>query len=123
MVNRSDPDHEPCREVWSKFRGELVTVEGVLVEACYLLRRAPGGVQAVVEMVNAVSACFVGPSMSRFLRTAQLVEKYQDVPMDWVDGSLVAVAEELSVNEILTLDRRGFEVYRIKGKGRFALRP
>mgnify|MGYP003519719854 CR=1 FL=1 len=36
--------------------------------------------------------------------------------MDYADATLVLLAEALNVNEILTLDRRGFSAYRIKRK-------
>ena len=49
------------------------------------------------------------------------MEKYADLPMDYPDATLVLLAERLEVFDVLTLDRRGFKVYRsTKGK-RFAL--
>ena len=45
------------------------------------------------------------------------MSKYSDTPMDFADATLVLLAEELGVAEILTLDRRGFTAYRTrKGK-------
>jgi hypothetical protein len=51
------------------------------------------------------------------------MERYSNVPMDLVDAMLVATAEEMGVEEILTLDRRGFETYRIGGRRRFEILP
>ena len=51
------------------------------------------------------------------------MDKYHDVPMDFVDGQLVAVAEERNVRAVLTLDRRGFETYRANGRDRFQILP
>lgn len=36
------------------------------------------------------------------------MEKYEDISMDFADATLVFLAEEIDVIEILTLDRRGF---------------
>lgn len=40
------------------------------------------------------------------------MEKYADLPMDYADATLVLLAERLGVFDVLTLDRRGFTVYR-----------
>jgi predicted nucleic acid-binding protein len=49
--------------------------------------------------------------------------QYEDIPMDFADATLVALAEESKIRDIFTLDRRGFEVYRIGGRGTFRLLP
>ncbi len=48
----------------------------------------------------------------RMRAAAGLMERYRNVPMDLVDALLVLAAQELSIREVLTLDRRGFSVYR-----------
>jgi predicted nucleic acid-binding protein len=51
------------------------------------------------------------------------MEKYHDVPMDLADATLVVLAEETNIREVLTLDRRGFDVYRINGRTPFTVFP
>ena len=41
--------------------------------------------------------------------------------MDFADATLVLLAEQLDVHEILTLDRRGFAVYRTRQGRHFQL--
>lgn len=123
LVNAADPDHERCREVWARFRGRVYTVEGVLVEATHLLRRAPAGARSAVGLVIAADATIVAPSHDRLRRAVELMSKYGDVPMDLVDALLVVAAEEEGIDEILTLDRRGFNVYRIAGRTPFRVLP
>jgi predicted nucleic acid-binding protein len=48
-------------------------------------------------------------------RTATLMDKYGDVPMDLADASLVAAAESLSHRRIFTLDRH-FHIYRLANR-------
>ncbi len=48
----------------------------------------------------------------------QLMEQYQDVPMDLADSSLVAAAEMLGIRRIFTLDS-DFYIYRLHGKDAF----
>jgi predicted nucleic acid-binding protein len=51
------------------------------------------------------------------------MDKYKDVPMDFVDALLVSLAEERGIRDVLTLDRRGFETYRAHGRERFRIFP
>lgn len=43
---------------------------------------------------------------------AALMEKYENVPMDLADASLIAVAESRSLNRIFTVDS-DFNIYRL----------
>jgi predicted nucleic acid-binding protein len=55
-------------------------------------------------------------------RTRALMTKYRDTPMDLADASLVAVAEELDISRMFTLDR-DFQIYRWKGRRKFEVVP
>jgi hypothetical protein len=46
-------------------------------------------------------------------RAFELMELYADRPMDLADASLITAAHALSTRKIFTLDREGFETYRI----------
>ncbi len=43
-----------------------------------------------------------------------LMKKYEGLPMDLADASLVLLAEELERGNILSTDRRNFNTYRWK---------
>jgi predicted nucleic acid-binding protein len=51
------------------------------------------------------------------------MKKYQDLPMDFADATLVALGEELDSNKVFTLDHRGFSVFRLNGKRPFEILP
>lgn len=57
-----------------------------------------------------------------WLRIAELVARYDDLPLGTVDASVVAAAERLDVGAIATFDRRHFSVVRPAG-GPFTLLP
>ncbi|MGO8995167.1 MAG: type II toxin-antitoxin system VapC family toxin [Polyangiaceae bacterium] len=123
LVNAKDPDHVRCAEVWGGLRARVVTVEGVLIEAAHLLRRTRGGQAAAMSLGVAVEAEIVPLDAARLDRAAALMSRYRDAPMDLVDALLVVSAEQLSITEVLTLDRRGFGAYRI-GRGKtFSILP
>jgi uncharacterized protein len=68
-------------------------------------------------------ATLIPQSMGSLSRASALIEKYAAIPMDFADATLVSLAEEIDVIEILTLDQRGFGAYRIRGKTAFKIWP
>ena len=51
-------------------------------------------------------------SAADWLRIAELVGTYRDLPLGSVDASVVAAAERRGITQIATLDRRHFTVVR-----------
>ena len=123
LVNRFDPDHQRCAAVWEPLRGEVLTVEGALVEAAWMLRKVPAGPRTAIELVLAAGVTVVGATEARLRRALSLMERYDNVPMDLVDAQLVALGEESQTRQVLTLDRRGFRTYRGRGLKAFELLP
>ena len=123
LVNAADPDHTRCVTVWREVRAQLVSVEGVLVEATHLLRRARGGPAAALNLVLDAGTRIIPPTEARLRRAAALIEKFRDIPMDLVDALLVVAAEELEITDILSLDGRGFRAYRVGGRRSFQMFP
>ncbi len=58
-----------------------------------------------------------------WLRMAELVSRYRDLPLGAVDASVVAAAERLDVTEVATIDRRHFSVVRPDHVPSFELLP
>lgn len=58
-----------------------------------------------------------------WLRIAELVSRYRDLPLGTVDASVVAVGERLKVTQIATLDRRDFSIVRPNHVSGFDLLP
>lgn len=62
------------------------------------------------------------PAPGEWERMWDLMEKYQDLPMDLADASLVTAAERLGTNRVFTTDRH-FHAYRIEGRHAFEVVP
>ena len=58
-----------------------------------------------------------------WLRIAELVSQYRDLPLGSVDASVVATAERLDITQIATLDRRHFSIVRPTHAPSFELIP
>lgn len=50
----------------------------------------------------------------------QIMQKYQDLPADLADASLIILAEELGHGDILSTDMRDFATYRWKSQKPFS---
>lgn len=56
-------------------------------------------------------------------RIAELVDRYDDLPLGTTDASVIALAERLGVDEIATLDHRHFRVVAPNHAKAFRLLP
>jgi len=64
-----------------------------------------------------------GLTIEDFRRSIQLIETYSDINIDFVDASLVAIAERLKIQRILTTDRKHFSLIRPRHLRSFDLLP
>ena len=91
-------------------------------EAMYFLAEVPHGPTLLAEFVAESGLEILDFSDAEELAdAARRMEKYADLPMDYADATLILLAERFGVFEVLTLDRRGFGVYRSSTGKRFTL--
>ena len=97
----------------------------VVAEVAYLLgtRLGPGPeIRFLGDLAS--GALGVEPVLpGDWLRIAELVGRYHDLPLGTVDASVVATAERLRATAIATLDRRDFRVVRPAHVTAFTLLP
>ena len=124
LIDADEPDHEACRSALKGLVLPLVTTWPAFTEAMYLLSRAggPRGREALWRLVSTGRLVLADLSAAAVERSAWLMAKYADLPMDLADATLVALAEERGQRRIFTLDSN-FRVYRINGRGRFETLP
>ncbi len=124
IIDRGEPDHRICVEALSSLTGPMLTTWPALTEAIYLLGRAGGwpAQEALWKLLARDDLQLVDLDQSLLRRTRALMKKYVDVPMDLADATLVAAAEKLKLNRILTLDS-DFQIYRLAGRRYFEVIP
>ena len=123
LLDRSQTHHLTCRRAFADWTGPLVSTEAVLTEAIHLLAGVHGGRAACVDFFLSGGALLVPSSMTSLQRVRKLLDKYADLPMDFADATLVALADELDCTSVLTTDRADFSVYRVKGRKPFRIVP
>lgn len=123
FLDRSERNHERCLEFIKEFKGRLFTTEAVLTEVMYLLGPAFTNQKPALDFILLGGAELVPLSPQLLKRSAALMAKYADSPMDFADATLVALAEERGISSIVTLDRKDFSVYRIGARKGFTIHP
>jgi predicted nucleic acid-binding protein len=123
LLDRSPTHHQKCRRAFAEWTGPVVSTEAVLTEATHLLAGVRGGRVACVDFFLSGGALLVPSTATSLQRIRKLLEKYADLPMDFADATLVALAEELDCTSVFTTDRTDFAVYRLKGRKPFRLVP
>ena len=123
LLDKSEKNHERCIAFLKDFKGKLFTTEPVLTETLYLLGLSIKAQRLCIDFILKGGATLIPQSMESLSRASALMEKYEDIPMDFADATLVSLAEEIDVVEILTLDLRGFGTYRVRGKTAFKIWP
>ncbi|MBI2535879.1 MAG: PIN domain-containing protein [Gemmatimonadetes bacterium] len=121
-LDARDPVHATVAQRWDGFTGHLATTSAVITEGMHFvaeLREGPLHLAALVADSGMEVYDLTQPP--ELHEAARLMEKYADTPMDFADATLVLLAEALGIDDVFTLDYRGFSVYRTR-QGR-ALRP
>ncbi|MDP8922490.1 MAG: PIN domain-containing protein [Chloroflexota bacterium] len=124
-VDASDRHHAVCLELLETHPGPLIVPHLVITEVVYFIGTRLGA-RAEVEFLGdlARGAFRVEPVRTAdWVRIAELVWTYRDLPLGTVDASVVATAERLGVTDIATVDRRHFTVVQPAGIAAFDLLP
>jgi len=113
-IDRDDRHHAASLYLLETHPGPLVVPTLVITEVAYLLGTRLG-VEPEVRFLGDLAAgnLIAEPvAAADWLRMAELVARYHDLPLGTVDASVIAAAERLGTNDIATLDRRHFTVVR-----------
>jgi predicted nucleic acid-binding protein len=95
----------------------------VVAEATYFVGRRLGS-RAEAAFLRAVAGLEIEPpSVEDWLRMADLVDRYGDLPLGGTDASVVALAERMGARVVVTLDRRRFAAVQPRHRPTFDLLP
>lgn len=125
LYDRRDAAHAALRRVVERERDRMVIPCVVLGEIDYLLR-VRLGTQALVQFLSDLDqGAFSVEALGAedFRRCAALLRKYGDLDLGLCDCAVVAIAERLGVNRILTVDQRDFRAVRPAHGKTFRLLP
>jgi predicted nucleic acid-binding protein len=113
------------RRVLDQERSLVVIPSAVLGELDYLLREHLG-IRAEIDFLESVmSGSFTLENLipADVVRCHELVTTYKDLDLGLADAAVIATAERLNVERILTVDERDFRAVRPKRGRPFVLLP
>ncbi len=113
-VDADDRHHAECLQLLEEHPGPLLVPVLVVTEVAYLVESRLGSDAEVRFLGDLAAGNLLAEPVSAgdWLRIAELVALYRDLPLGTVDASVVAAAERLSLTQMATLDRRHFSVVR-----------
>jgi len=114
LFDPADAWHDRCVETLRKISGRLWTTTPVLTEAFHLLTPASVGTKRLMDFVAEGGLATWFFDDAGLGRAFELVVRYDNVPMDLADASLVVAAERLNARKVFTIDRSDFGLYRIQ---------
>jgi len=113
LLNRSDAMHETVVPFYLQY-GQILLPQTVLAETAYLVGQS-AGIPTVVRFLRGLRVShfrLAGLTDQNVKRIAEILDKYSDSRIDFVDASVMAVAEHYGIKTVLTLDHRDFRIYR-----------
>ncbi|WP_422361479.1 type II toxin-antitoxin system VapC family toxin [Reichenbachiella sp.] len=111
LFDRSDRYHTKALEFIKGFKGQLWTTWPVMTEVSHMLDFSTKTQVAFLTWIERGGFRLFDLKKRHIGRLAELTKKFDDVPMDLADASLVIVAKENGQKEIATIDS-DFYIYR-----------
>lgn len=124
LANRSDQRHAEVQPIYMQYP-KIFLPQLALVEVAYLIGR-DAGISTVVKFLKGIPDSrfeLIESTAQDVARTADILKQYADSKVDFVDASVMAIAERLKITTVLTIDRRDFSLFRPSHCQGFRLLP
>lgn len=113
-MDRSDADHQRCKALIEEAREPIILPAPVIVEVDWLAR---GRLQAeaflsLLADIEEARLNVEELQESDYTRCHELIDRYRDLPLDFVDAAVISIVERLGEAKLATLDHRHFRVVR-----------
>lgn len=115
LFDKDDKYHQQVKEFIKRYTGRLITTWPVITEVTHMLDFNQQAQIGFLQWIDRGGLAVEEALFEHIGRIIQLTEKYQDLPMDLADASLVILAEKLAITEIVTIDS-DYYVYRTMKK-------
>jgi predicted nucleic acid-binding protein len=123
VADADDRDHAACLRTLARQDLRLIVTALAVAEATYFVGRRLGAHAESAFLRGIAELDIEAPSSEDLLRMADLAEQYADFPLGGTDASVIALAERLDTDTIVTLDRRHFGAVTPRHRDAFVLLP
>jgi len=121
LIDRSESRHTDCVQWLKDFYGKLYSTEAVLTEVLYILNFSIIAQSAALDFVLKSIVEIVPSNIQSLRKTKNLMKKYAELPMDYADATMVCLAINTGIRNIVTFDKKDFTIYTLPGKKKFDL--
>ena len=125
LYDRSDQHHDRLRIALQAERGPIIIPTPILGEIDYLLR-VRLGIDAEFDFLDDImrgSFNLEQFSHADLVRSRALLAKYRELDLGLADAAVIATAERLRIDRILTVHERNFRAVRSESGKAFVLLP
>lgn len=125
LINGADAAHDAVRRVVEREAGPVIVPDLVIAEVDYLLLSRVGREAEEAFLDDVAGGGFTrAPLRDEDLdRAIEVLRRFRDRDVGIVDATVVATAQRLGVDRILTLDLRHFRSFRFAPRRGFVLLP
>src|ERR1700738_5409009 len=111
LLNKNDQHHQKARQKSGSLSArKWVSTWAIMPEVSHILAREKAfhAIQRMLDLCENGGLALFHIDIHHIPRLKHLMEKYQDLPIDLADASLILLAEDLGHGEIVSTDRRDF---------------
>ena len=125
LADRRDFRHKAVQKFLAENPDTLIVPGPVVWETCTSLLEylGPDAELGFLRSLANRELLVEQPTDTDLVRVIEILKQYRDARFGVVDASVMAIAERLQIQVILTLDRRDFTIYRPKHCAAFRLFP
>lgn len=116
LLDKNDPYHALCIAAADQLPpGPMLSTWPCVTEAMYLLGRSAGdkGQTALWSLLHHGLLLIHTTDTGEYPRMAELMDRYEDLPMDLADASLVSLAEVSDLRKVFSLDQH-LRIYQLE---------
>jgi len=113
VLDADDEMHDVCSIALTEERVPILP-DLVISELAYLVL-SELGYPVLIKFLDSVvkgELALERTTIQDLARTAEVLEKYADSKIDFVDCAIMAMAERLKIKRIMTVDQRHFQILR-----------
>jgi len=117
LFDASEPRHEEVKAFVGNFSGLLLTTWPVVTEVTHMLGYSVDRQIAFLRWIERGALEVLEQPADIVRKLIVIIDKYRDRPMDLADASLVMLAMQTGIRDIITFDS-DFDFYRLPDRGK-----
>lgn len=114
LIDETDVHSQNVKNALQGVYEEIVFPIPAITETSYFISKNLGieTLATFLEDLPEMNLILETPTAEDYKRAAEILRKYNDANIDFVDACIVSIAERLNITKILTVDRRHFGIFK-----------